>query len=184
MPDTPQNEYLKSKVMTASPEQLQMMLYDGAIRFAEQARQALQEQDVPAMHDRLLRAQRIVAELLSNLKADVYPELCGKLASLYTYVYGRLIDANLKKDISALDEALELLRYQRDTWQLLVEKLREMKAEKPSADEAASEEAAEEPAGAANRPAGRPRPLPVHAASGAGQKGLQGLIGGKLSLEG
>lgn len=143
MADRPQNEYLKAQIMTASPEQLQMMLYNGAIRFAEQARQAIVEGDIAAMHDRLIRAQRIVMELAGGLKTDVDPGLCGKLASLYNYVYRLLVDANFHRTVEPLDEALELLHYQRDTWQLLIEKLREERsgavpAPRPSADRSAN----------------------------------------------
>jgi flagellar protein FliS len=172
MREQPHNEYLKSQVMTASPEQLQMMLYDGAIRFCEQARQDMQAEDIGTQHDRLLRAQRIVLELSGNLKADMFPELCGKLASLYNYVYRRLIDANLQRDAAALDEAMDLLRYQRDTWQLLLEKLRVQRSGQASPETASipAADAAMPPAATAvpPRPAG----------------GLSKLVGGRLSLEG
>ena len=99
MSDKPQNEYLKAKIMTARPDQLQTMLYDGAIRFCEQAREAVQNADAPTAHDRLMRAQRIVLELATSMKAELNPELCGKLAGLYNYVYRLLVDANLHKDL-------------------------------------------------------------------------------------
>ena len=125
MSDKPRNEYLKSKIMTATPAQLQTMLYDGAIRFCEQARQAMTEKDIPGTHDKLIRAQRIVLELSSSMKVELNPELCGKLASLYNYVYRLLIDANVNKDLEKVTEAIDLLRYQRETWLMALEKLRE-----------------------------------------------------------
>src|SRR3954466_2694382 len=85
--------YLRTRVMTATPEQLQMMLYDGALRFAEQAKVALQKKDYEASFNGISRGQRILSELTSTLKHDVAPELCGKLAALYTYVYKKLIEA-------------------------------------------------------------------------------------------
>jgi len=125
MNDPQQNEYLKAKIMTASAEQLQMMLYDGAIRFCEQAKQAIQDKDVPTTHDRLTRAQRIVMELSSSLKPQVDQQLCGKLASLYNYVYRLLVDANLKRDVQKVEEALKLLNYQRETWSMALERIRQ-----------------------------------------------------------
>lgn len=124
MSDRPQNEYLRAKIMTASPEQLQTMLYDGAIRFAEQGRAAMEARDIPATHDRLIRAQNIVLELSTSLKVEAAPELCSKLASLYNYVYRLLVEANLTKEIAKVDEALGLLRYQRETWLMALETLR------------------------------------------------------------
>ena len=126
-PNAAQN-YLRMRVMTATPEQLQMMLYDGALRFAEQARGALEARDFEKSHGLISRVQKIIAELSSSLKRDVSPELCDKLSSLYTYVYKRLIDANVGHSIEALDEALELLRYQRETWALLLDRLGKQKA--------------------------------------------------------
>ncbi len=167
MSDKPRNEYFKSKIMTATPAQLQTMLYDGAIRFCEQARQAMTEKDIPATHDKLIRAQRIVLELSSSMKVELNPELCGKLASLYNYVYRLLIDANLNKDIAKVEEAVDLLRYQRETWLMALEKLREEHAP-IAADTQQPAQSVPEPGQPAPRPAGSPGPL----------------VGGALSIEG
>ena len=120
--------YLRTKVMTATPEQLQMMLYDGAIRFGEQARVALLDRNYEKSYAMISRVQRIITEMSASLKHDVYPELCGKLASLYNYVYRKLIEANIQHDLPALDEALELMRYQRETWAMLLDQLGKSKA--------------------------------------------------------
>src|SRR5205807_6185566 len=87
--------YLRSKVLTATPEQLQLMLYDGAIRFAEQAKAGLHKKDFEASYNAISRAQKIIAELSSSLKHDLAPELCVKLSSLYNFVYRKLMDANV-----------------------------------------------------------------------------------------
>jgi flagellar secretion chaperone FliS len=120
--------YLRAKVMTATPEQLQLMLYDGAIRFAEQAKAALAKKDYEGSYNAISRAQRIIAELSSSLKHEVAPELCGKLASLYNFVYRKLLDANVGHETGPLDEALEILRYQRETWSMLLNQLGQQKA--------------------------------------------------------
>ncbi len=117
------NQYLRMKVMTATPEQLQLMLYDGAIRFCEQARVALEKKDFSESFDLLTRAQRIMAELLSSLRFDVLPELCRRMSSLYNFVYRKLIEANTEHSLESLDEALRILRYQRETWALLLDQL-------------------------------------------------------------
>jgi flagellar protein FliS len=74
------------------------------------------------------RVQKILTEMTCGLKYDVLPELCEKLAALYNYVYRRLVDANVGHDVAAIDEALTLLRYQRETWALLLDQLGKQKA--------------------------------------------------------
>jgi flagellar protein FliS len=120
--------YLKTKVLTATAEQLQLMLYDGAIRFAEQGRAALEKKDFQASHQALTRAQKIINELISGLRRDVYPELCGKLAALYTYAHRNLVQANVRHQVGMVDEALKVLRFQRETWAMLLEKVGKTKA--------------------------------------------------------
>jgi flagellar protein FliS len=120
--------YLRAKVLTATPEQLQLMLYDGAIRFAEQAKVALAKKDYEASYTAISRAQKIITELSGSLKHDVAPELCTKLAGLYNFVYRKLLDANVGHEIAPVDEALDILRYQRETWSLLLNQLGQQKA--------------------------------------------------------
>jgi flagellar secretion chaperone FliS len=120
--------YLKTKVFTATPEQLQLMLYDGAIRFTEQARIALEKKDYEGSYNGISRAQRIIAELTSSLKHDVAPDLCKQLAALYNFVYRRLVEANIDHQLPPLDDALGILRYQRETWVMLLDKLGKTKA--------------------------------------------------------
>ena len=133
MPATPPNpqaaaNYLRTKVMTATPEQLQLMLYDGAIRFGEQARAALEKKDFEESYRLIGRVQKIVTELTCTMKHDVYPELCGKLSSLYNYAYRKLVEASVEHRIESLDEALNVLRYQRETWSMLMQQLGRQKA--------------------------------------------------------
>ena len=120
--------YLRTKVLTATPEQLQMMLYDGAIRFCEAARAALVEKNWESSYNNISRAQKIILEMNCSLKHDVDPDLCAKLAALYTYAYRNLVDANINHEAGSLDEALRILRYQRDTWAMLMDKLGKEKA--------------------------------------------------------
>ena len=120
--------YLKTKVFTATPEQLQLMLYDGALRFGEQAKLALGQKNYEESYNLISRMQKIISELTSTLKHDIYPELCGKLSALYTYAYKQLIEANLHHEVSALDDAMQVLRYQRETWAILLEQLGRSKA--------------------------------------------------------
>lgn len=124
MAHTAGKEYFRNAVMTASPEQLHLMLYDGAIRFARQARQALAARDFETSCERLLRAQQILLEMEAGLRPEVNATLCEQVGALYRFVYSRLIDANMKRDLTAVDEALRILEHQRETWRLLIEKAR------------------------------------------------------------
>jgi flagellar protein FliS len=137
----PTQEYLKTNVMTASPETLTLMLWDGAIRFAEQGKEAIVRKDIEGSYKALVRSQRIITELTSNLKHEVNPELCGRLAALYNFIYRRLVDANLTKHPPLVDDALEIMRHQRETWVLLMEKLAKERAGEAGATVAANADA-------------------------------------------
>jgi flagellar protein FliS len=117
------NPYLKTKILTASPEELRMMLYDGAIRFSRQGKEALEKQDWEAAYNGLVRAQKIVLELSTSLKHDAAPELCDKLSALYTYIYRQLVEATMERKAELVDEAIELLEYERETWRMLMQQL-------------------------------------------------------------
>jgi len=138
MPSDASSAYLRDAVLTAPPEQLQMMLYDGAIRFARQAREAVQDGDLATSCEKLIRAQRIMLELQNGLRPEVNPSLCAQVGGLYTFVYRRLVDANLTRDVAKIDEALRILEHLRETWQLLLKKLRD-EAPAPAAATVAGE---------------------------------------------
>ena len=126
-PQAAQN-YLRTKVLTATPEQLQLMLYDGAIRFGEQAKAALLAKNYEQSYNLISRVQKIITEMSCTLKHDVYPDLCKKLAALYTYAYKKLIDANIDHTVESLDNAMQVLKYQRETWVMLLDQLGKTKA--------------------------------------------------------
>ena len=118
------NPYLKTRVMTASPEELRLMLYDGAIKFCKQAIPALHNKDYETSYEQIARAQRVVLELSTSLNSSMAPEICDKLAALYTYIYKLLISANTERRVDKLDEATGLLEYERSTWIMLMDKLK------------------------------------------------------------
>ena len=100
------------------------MLYEGAIRFCRQGRVALAEKNYEGSYNGLMRAQKIVLELSTSLRPEAaVPGLCEKLEALYTYIYKRLVEANTSHDVSAVDEVIELLEYEKQTWQMLMDRL-------------------------------------------------------------
>jgi len=119
-----ENAYLRDAILTATPEQLQLMLYDGAIRLCLQARDAIEKKDYETSYLRLTRAQNIIQEMQNGLNYDVNRELCERVASVYNFLYRRLVEANLQRSVDAIDDALKVLRIERETWQILVDKVR------------------------------------------------------------
>ncbi len=117
------NPYLKTKILTAKPEQLRLMLFEGAVKFCRQARDALAAREWETMYNAVVRAQKIVMELQNSLSPEQAPDLCDKLSALYVYIYKRLVDASMQRDLAALDECIQLLDYERQTWEMVMRKL-------------------------------------------------------------
>ena len=122
-PTSETNAYLRTKVMTASPAELRLMLIEGAIRFVEQARTGVVSQNHEQSYTGFSKARAIITELISGLNPDISPELCDRMTSLYTFVFTRLVEASSAKSVEIIDEVLELLRFERETWSMLVENL-------------------------------------------------------------
>lgn len=123
MTTTLDNPYLRDAVMTATPEQLQLMLYDGAIRLALQARDAIEQKDYESSFNKLTKAQNIVLEMQTGLNFEVNRPLCERMAAIYNFIYRKLIDANVQRNVSEIDDALKILRVERETWRILVDKV-------------------------------------------------------------
>ena len=122
--------YLQTAILTAPPEKLQLMLFEGAIRFVSQAKDKMQEKNYEASCELLCRAQNIILELLCGLRPELNPSLCGRLAGIYSFIYRRLVDANSHRDLTACGDAISLLTAQRDIWLELLDKLAEERAAK------------------------------------------------------
>ncbi len=110
----PYAQYNTNKIMTASPAELTLMLYDGCIKFCNIALRALDEKDIEKTNLNIQKAQRIIEEFQATLDFK-YP-VAKDFDNVYRYIRQRLIDANVKKDREALEEAVVHLRTMRDTW--------------------------------------------------------------------
>lgn len=108
------NAYKNQQIMTASPEELTLMLYNGAIRFVAESMQALEAGNLEKANTSNLRAQDIVREFMCTL--DMQYEISQGYYKLYDYIEYRLIQANIKKDRSQLEEVKTMLTELRDTW--------------------------------------------------------------------
>ena len=112
--------YANSKIMTASPAELTLMLYEGAIKFCNIAIRAVEEKDVPKAHENIMKVENIISEFQATLNHK-YP-VAKDFDEVYTYLKRRLLEANLKKDKEILEEVLKHLRTMRDTWKEVMAK--------------------------------------------------------------
>ena len=124
------NPYFRTKVLTASPEQLRLILLEGAIHFVAIGREGLATKNYEKVYEGFSQSKAIVMELINALRPEIAPELCSRLSSLYTYIFRLLMEASFEKNDAKASEALKLLEYERETWTLLLEKLA---TERPSA---------------------------------------------------
>ena len=107
-------QYANNKVMTSSPAELTLMLYDGAIKFLNIALGAIEEKDIPKAHTNILKAEHIIDYLRQTL--DMKYAVAQDFENIYSYLSQRLIEANLKKDPAILEEVNGHLHSVRDTW--------------------------------------------------------------------
>lgn len=111
---TAAQKYQLNQVNTAKPEELTLMLYNGAIRFVKQTKSAVQDGNMDVAHQSNIRVQDIIQELMITL--DMSVPLSEQMMALYSYLKQRLVQANVKKDIAILDEVEDFLVQFRDTW--------------------------------------------------------------------
>ncbi len=119
------NAYLRTKVLTASPEELRLMLLDGAIKFLRQGRDGLERKDHEASYDGFSKCRNILLELMNSVRPDIAPELCSRVTGLYTFMYTRLVEAGFERDLAKADKVLEMLEFERETWVLAMRKAAE-----------------------------------------------------------
>lgn len=108
------NVYKSNSIATASPAELTLMLYDGAIKFCNIALGAIESGDVSKAHTNIVKAENIITEFRSTLDFK-YP-VAQDFERVYEYIYSRLVEANLHKDAEVLEDALKYIREMRDTW--------------------------------------------------------------------
>ena len=114
MAPNPYAKYQNSKILTASPAELTLMLYDGAIKFGNIEIMAMNEKDVPKAHANIIKVQRIITEFRTSLDRK-YP-VAQDFDNIYVYLLQRLFQANVKKDPEIMEEVIGHLRTLRETW--------------------------------------------------------------------
>lgn len=108
------NQYNNEKIMMASPAELTLMLYEGAIKFCNMAIMGIEQKDIQKVHNNIIKVEKIIEYLRQTL--DMKYEVAQHFENIYVYLERRLVEANLKKDKEILEEICEHLRSVRDTW--------------------------------------------------------------------
>lgn len=108
------DQYKENSIKTATPEELTLMLFNGLVKFLMQAQTAIEANNIEKVNNSIIRAQAILKEFQATL--DMNYEVSENLDSLYDYMYRRLIEANIKKNKSIIEEVLGYSKELRDTW--------------------------------------------------------------------
>jgi flagellar secretion chaperone FliS len=110
------NQYQNNQILNASPEQILIMLYDGAIRFCRQAMHAMDNGDRKVQAEKISRSMAIVCEFANTLNHEVGGEIATDLDALYSFMTRELTNANVKNDRKSLVTVEDLLVGLRETW--------------------------------------------------------------------
>lgn len=111
--------YKDNRILTASPAELTLMLYEGAIKFCNIAIIAMEKNDIEKSNINIIKAENIITELRASLDFK-YP-VSSQFELVYDYIYRRLVEANISKDKEIVEEALDYIREMRDTWKVVME---------------------------------------------------------------
>ncbi len=130
----PSQRYREVQVNTVGKEDLLLLLVDGGVRFAEGGLEEMEkgrEGDRSLRNDRIVRAQKIVLELMSSLSPEIGSELYRNLLELYRFTFQRLFEGNARGNAEQVREGVQLLKQIRDMWREAVEKFRKERDEGP-----------------------------------------------------
>ncbi len=109
-------QYQKNEVETASPEKILILLYDGAIQFLNKAKIAMEQKNIPEIHNNLIGCENIILEFINTVDIENGGDFAVRIKALYEYFYSTLVQANMKKDVTKIDEVLKHLVELRATW--------------------------------------------------------------------
>jgi flagellar protein FliS len=119
MVNNPYAQYKRMQVETASQGRLIIMLYDGALKNLRNAQHCITSKDINGAHRMLIKAQDIIKELNFTLNMSA-GEISNNLRNLYLYMLQRLVEANMAKDNSKIEEVVELLSTLKEAWDAVI----------------------------------------------------------------
>ena len=117
--NNPYKSYQQNSVNTASPGELTLMLYNGCLKFIKLAKKAITDKNVEEKNINLIKAQNIIHEFMVTLNMDV--KVSNELMVMYDYLHRRLVEANVKSDLTILDEVEGFVIELRDTWKQVIQ---------------------------------------------------------------
>lgn len=112
--------YKSVQVKTSSPGEVLMMLFDGMFKFIDEAIDAMGRDDRARSGERIGRAHAILTELSASLNRAAAPELCENLEAVYFFSMSKLLEANLHRDVSRLEDVKRILEPVRDGFRIAV----------------------------------------------------------------
>ena len=114
--------YKRQQIMTATPEALTLMLYNGCLKFIDEGVKALEEKQYEQANNSLIKAENIISEFRVTLNMEY--EIAQQLMPLYNYAYDRLVEGNLKSDVSLIRQGYDIIHELRDAWMQAMKKAR------------------------------------------------------------
>ncbi|MES1046892.1 flagellar export chaperone FliS [Heyndrickxia oleronia] len=117
--NNPYQAYQNNTVTTASPGELTLMLYNGCLKFTNLAKKAIEQKNIEEKNKNIQKAQNIIQELMVTLNMDL--AVSRNMMTLYDFIHNRLVEANIKNDIAAIEEVEELVSEFRDTWKQVIQ---------------------------------------------------------------
>lgn len=109
-------QYRQTQMETAPKEEILLMLYDGAVRFLNKAKEGFAEKDIEKIHNNIIKVQNIITEFEATLDMEAGGEFAKNLFNLYEFMSAQLLIANVKKNEQALDVVIKHMTSLRDTW--------------------------------------------------------------------
>ena len=117
--------YKRQQILTATPEALTLMLYNGCLKFMNEGKDAIETKQYEQANISLQKAQNIISEFRLTLKMEY--DIAKQLMPLYNYTYDRLIEGNLKSDTAMIQEGIDIIKELRDAWAQAMKKARQEK---------------------------------------------------------
>lgn len=111
--------YKEVEIETASSLKLVVMLYNGAIKFLNLAKEGINHRKLDVANNNIIKAQDIISELMTSLNFEA-GEISNNLYSLYIYMNRRLLEANMQKNNEIINEVIKLLNTLKDAWEALL----------------------------------------------------------------
>lgn len=117
-----QRTYLEREVATASPQKLQLMLIEAAIKNVHRVKKSWENNDIEGAFVSLTRIQDIVTEIICSIDAKAWPEIAQALSAIYVFIFRKVVSVRGPENEAELDEALRVLMTERDSWKEICEK--------------------------------------------------------------